>query len=269
MTVATSANPNYVENIEVGLIHEYLDWINLMTYDFHGPWGGDLDAVTNLNSPLYSVAEDPSPEPAHSSFNLDAAVQVYLELGTPPEKLNPGLAFYGRSFVGVPDENNGLFSSYTGVPPIGTWENGVFDYWDLEENYIDLGGYTSYWHPEALVPWLYNPVTQIMISYDDEDSINEKANYIVNENIGGAMFWEFSGDKYDTLLDQVVEVFNSYIPELPNGDLNDDGNVDILDVIIMVNYILSDTYISSADMNQDGSVDILDIVLLVNIILSI
>jgi hypothetical protein len=53
------------------------------------------------------------------------------------------------------------------------------------------------------------------------------------------------------------------------GDVNDDGVLNVLDVVSMVNIILNgDDYISSGDMNQDGVLDVLDIVTLVNIILS-
>ena len=53
------------------------------------------------------------------------------------------------------------------------------------------------------------------------------------------------------------------------GDVNDDGILNVLDVVSLVNIILNgDEYISSGDMNQDGSLDVLDIVTLVNIILS-
>ena len=74
----------------------------------------------------------------NTTFNLDAAVQLFIQSGVPYSKINAGLAFYGRSFAGVPDENNGLFASYTGVPGIGTWENGVFDYWDLDSYRSDI-----------------------------------------------------------------------------------------------------------------------------------
>ena len=54
------------------------------------------------------------------------------------------------------------------------------------------------------------------------------------------------------------------------GDVNHDGTVDILDVVLLVNIILSDgtEEDSSADVNGDGKTDILDVVRLVNIILS-
>ena len=270
LTVATTASSIYVENIEVELIHEYLDWINLMSYDLHGPWGGESNAVTNFNSSLYAISDDPSPYPINEDFNLDACVQLYIDLGVPREKLNAGLAFYGRSFAGVPNENNGLFALYTGVPGIGTWENGVFDYLDLDSNYINMNGYVSYWHPEGKVPWLYNPSTQIMISYDDEASIEEKASYILSEDIGGVMFWEFSSDKFSDLLNVVDSVLNHESSDNIVGDFNNDEALNILDVIILVNHILSPATVEldGADINSDGNINILDIVQLVNIILN-
>jgi GH18 family chitinase len=269
LTVATTASSIYVENIEVDLIHPYLDWINLMSYDLHGPWGGESNAVTNFNSSLFAVDEDPSPYPINEDFNLDASVQLYIQLGVPREKLNAGLAFYGRGFSGVLNENNGLFVSYSGAPEIGTWENGVFDYWDLYNNYIDMNGYVSYWHPQGKVPWVYNPSTQIMISYDNEESITEKVSYIISEDIGGVMFWEFSSDKFSNLLNIVDYVFNQDSTDYMIGDLNNDENVNVLDVVILVEYILNPSTIEldGSDINDDEDINVLDIIVLVGFIL--
>jgi len=51
------------------------------------------------------------------------------------------------------------------------------------------------------------------------------------------------------------------------GDLNDDEQINVLDVVAMVNLILSGEYIEAADMNGDGVINVLDIVVLVNVIL--
>ena len=51
------------------------------------------------------------------------------------------------------------------------------------------------------------------------------------------------------------------------GDVNDDGTVNILDIVQLTNMILSDDYQELADLNGDGVLNILDIVQLVNIIL--
>ena len=52
-----------------------------------------------------------------------------------------------------------------------------------------------------------------------------------------------------------------------NGDLNGDGVIDILDLIILVNMILNGEYSTIADWNDDGIVNILDIIIYKNIIL--
>ena len=60
---------------------------------------------------------------------------------------------------------------------------------------------------------------------------------------------------------------NYLLPQL-TGDLNFDSHVDILDIVLCVNIILSSLdYIESADINQDTIIDILDIILIINIIL--
>ena len=208
LTVATSASPIYQENLEIDLISQYVDWINVMTFDFHGPWNQASDPVTNFNTPLYMIPEDPSPEPYKSKFNISAAIEGYIEHGAPLEKLHASLAFYGRGFGGVPNQNNGLFQTFWGPANAGTWENGVFDYWDLAQNYIDMSGYVSYWNDVAKVPWIYNPNTQIMISYDNPQSMEIKANYAKSMDLGGVMFWEFSGDKFAVLLNTVYQTIN-------------------------------------------------------------
>tara|TARA_B100000029_G_scaffold498106_1_gene566507 strand:+ start:270 stop:1571 length:1302 start_codon:yes stop_codon:yes gene_type:complete len=52
------------------------------------------------------------------------------------------------------------------------------------------------------------------------------------------------------------------------GDLNSDSNIDVLDIVVMINLILSNDYQSNADINGDQSINVLDVVQLVNIILS-
>ena len=59
-----------------------------------------------------------------------------------------------------------------------------------------------------------------------------------------------------------------FINETITGDLNGDSIVDILDLVIAVNFVLSNQYNSSADLNLDSTVNVLDVIQLVNIILS-
>ena len=52
-----------------------------------------------------------------------------------------------------------------------------------------------------------------------------------------------------------------------SGDLNGDGLLNVLDVVVMVNLVLANDCPDSADMNADGSCNVLDVVILVNLIL--
>ena len=51
------------------------------------------------------------------------------------------------------------------------------------------------------------------------------------------------------------------------GDINSDGTINVQDIIILVNVILSGENNALADINDDGNIDVLDIVVIINIIL--
>lgn len=204
LSIAAPASPAVYENLEIQAIAEQLDWMNVMSYDFHGSWS----EKTNHQAALFASSQDPHADPvARTQFNGHAAAQAYLDVGVPGEKIVLGGAFYGRGWQGVPDINNGLYQSHSGVPQ-GTWEPGVFDYQDLKENYLPT--YNRYWDAEAMVPWLYNADTGIMISYDDPESLGHRAQYIVDQQLGGMMFWELSADDSEhSLLNAIADVLLS------------------------------------------------------------
>lgn len=194
LTIAAPAGPGIYANLEIAALGQILDWINVMTYDFHGGWAN----TTNFNAALYASSMDPTPDPvARTSFNVDAAMQAYLAAGVPSHKLVMGVPFYGRGWAGV-SGGDGLFRPASGPASPGTWEAGVFDYHDLAANYIPSS--PTYRHPEAEVPWLFDPATGVMISYDDPESLANKAQYVVANELGGVMFWELSGDTSDGAL---------------------------------------------------------------------
>ena len=193
LSIAAPAGPAVYANLELDQIHKILNWINLMTYDFHGAW----DATTNFNSPLYKSSTDPSPDlVVRNHFNVDAVVQAYLAAGIPPQKLVIGVPFYGRGWQGVQDINHGLYQAATGAAP-GRFEPGVYDYWDIKKNYLTT--YQRYWQDEAKVPWIYNADKGIMITYEDPQSVALKADYVNMNHLSGMMFWELSNDGGDLL----------------------------------------------------------------------
>lgn len=182
VTIAAPAGPLHYQNMEVGIIHRYLDWINLMGYDFHGPWGGGEDEITNHHSALYPA------EKGNPLYNVDSAVSYYLSEGVPHSKIVVGMPLYGRSY----SRAEGLFGAHKGIGEGTTSEAGIRFFSDIKQNL--LSSYIRFWDDEAKVPYLYNAKTQQFISYDDEESLALKCRYIRNHQLGGAMVWELGLD---------------------------------------------------------------------------
>jgi len=187
LTIAAPAGPRTIENLDLEAIATHVDWFNLMAYDFHGSW----NETTHFNAPLYPIRDDPATDAISRKLNVASAVKTYRDANVPAEKIVLGTPFFGRGWSGVKDINNGLLQPRTGIPK-GTWEAGVFDYKDLEANYI--GKYTRHWSDDAKVPWLFDAKTGIMIGYDDPESIRLKAAFAKDNKLGGVMFWELSAD---------------------------------------------------------------------------
>lgn len=196
LTIASGASPTYAANTELANIASIVDWINIMTYDFNGAW----QKISAHNAPLNAdPAAASAGVPDSNTFNVAAGAQGHLNAGVPAAKLVLGVPFYGRGWDGCAQANNGQYQTCSGGSSIGTWEAGSFDFYDLEANYINKNGYTRYWNDTAKVPFLYNASNKRFISYDDAESIGHKTAYIKSKGLGGAMFWELSGDRNKTL----------------------------------------------------------------------
>jgi GH18 family chitinase len=203
LTIAAPVGPGNIRNLELKEIASIVDWVNLMTYDLHGPW----DTTTNFNAPLFQTSTDPS----DAALNVDAAVQTYLSSDVPAEKLVLGVPFYGYGWTVSSDADNGLYQPVSGLAP-GTWEKGAYEYQDIQKNY--LSKYQHYWDAEAYVPWLYDAATKTFISYDDAQSLEAKAGYAHDQGLTGIMIWELSqGD--ESLLDAIYKGLNASGPTKP------------------------------------------------------
>jgi chitinase len=200
LTIAAPTVPSRYQNVELDKIAKYLDWFNLMTYDFYGSWS----KMTNFNSPLYPSTADPDrAQDRNATHNCDAAVQAYLQAGIPAHKLLLGLPLFGRGFAGVAKVNNGLYQLHNATPP----RLQALAYKDIVATY--LGTCKRYWHSQAKVPWLYDENSRIMISYDDPNSLRIKAHYVLDHGLGGVMFWELSqDDAKNTLVNTVYQVLH-------------------------------------------------------------
>lgn len=56
------------------------------------------------------------------------------------------------------------------------------------------GTYTRHFNTTMVTPWLWNEQKKVYLSTEDLESINTKADYVIDRGIGGIMFWELAGD---------------------------------------------------------------------------
>lgn len=149
---------------------QYLDFWNMMAYDFSGSW----DQIANHQANVFG-----------GPISANGSIQWYISQGVPRNKIIMGVPLYGRSFMNT----GGPRQPFQGVGP-GSWEQGVYDY-----RALPLPGSYVMRDEQALSSWTYNYQTKEMVSFDSEEVGRWKGEWIRKEGLGGSMFWELSGDK--------------------------------------------------------------------------
>ncbi|MCC3356339.1 glycosyl hydrolase family 18 protein [Bacillus sp. REN16] len=191
LSIAGAANTGFVKNTTIGLSQQYLDYVQVMTYDIHGTW----EPLADLNAPLY--------DDNGKTWSVDKAITAYLDAGVPAEKIVMGVPFYGYRYNVTSSENNGLRQPYQGS---GSATYGKI----MREDYVN-NGYERFWDEGTQTPYLFNAEQSIFITYDDPESLQIKANYIRERGLGGAMIWEISQDHGIDLLDSLYQVLKDPI----------------------------------------------------------
>ncbi|NGN66188.1 chitinase [Streptomyces sp. A7024] len=172
---ADGSSGGKIDAADYGGAAQYADWYNVMTYDFFGAW--DADGPTAPHSPLRSYDGIPQ-----QGFNSDAAIQKLKGKGVPASKLLLGIGFYGRGWTGVTQAAPG--GSASGPAP-GTYEQGIEDYKVLKGRCPATGTIAGTAYAHCGSQWW---------SYDTPATIGGKMTYAKDQGLGGAFFWEFSGD---------------------------------------------------------------------------
>lgn len=191
LTIAAGADQYYIDGTEMDKVQQYLDFVQLMTYDMRG----GFQVLTGHHTNLYTGTGD------LFRISVDASVRLFMQAGVPKEKIVIGAAFYSRVWNQVPNRNNGLYQM------AGTTGGYGPDFTKLAAEYINKNGYTRYWDEEACAPYLFNGSS--LISYDDEESIQHKCDYVKQSGVAGVMFWEYSCDDTHRLLDAIYQGLNA------------------------------------------------------------
>ncbi len=74
---------------------------------------------------------------------------------------------------------------------------------------INKSEYYRYWDSSAQAPYLFNFYKGIFVTYDDEESVQAKCEYVKENNMAGVMFWEYSSDPKEYLLDEINRAFSA------------------------------------------------------------
>ena len=147
--------------------------------------------------------------------------------------------------------------------------------------YIDYGGYLSNWggddHPEMKIAFFNeNGVqieqTDILDTYNsswtllrNEQQIPENTHYVKMILMGT----RYAGDDNDSYFDDLfLRIWQNQTCINLLGDLNQDGGLNVQDIILMINLVLNNDYMLLADINEDNIINVQDVVLLINLILN-
>uniref|UniRef100_A0A3Q3MYX0 chitinase n=1 Tax=Mastacembelus armatus TaxID=205130 RepID=A0A3Q3MYX0_9TELE len=156
---------------EVNKISLHLDFINIMTYDYHGHW----EAYTGHNSPLYRSSVDSG---SHIHHNINSSVAHWLALGAPVEKL------FAADSLGAPANGPADAGPYTRT-------SGFWAYYEICHF---IGSATIEWISEQEVP--YATYGSSWVGFDDKRSYSSKVQWMNANNLGGAHVWTLDMDDF-------------------------------------------------------------------------
>lgn len=168
---------------------DYLDYVNVMTYDMRGSFTKLAGHHTNL----YSYKD--------GALSADQAVSYLLRKGLDPKKIVIGGAWYARKWTGFPENTKDALTSVA-----KTFGTQTLDYNELKM-LVDENPEFVYWDETAQAPYYFDGSQ--FLSYDDLRSVKAKAAYIKAHHLRGFMYWEHSLDLSNTLVNAVWQVFEA------------------------------------------------------------
>lgn len=185
LLIAAPAGMDKLAQFDFKGIDRYLDFWNVMCYDFAGGWS----TKTGYHANLFGDNGD-------NPLNCDDVIKYYIKHGIHPSRLVMGMPLYGRNFFGAATGDIGApFTKERGPnPPV---DQDTVDYNKLIPGQQNMD-------PRKVGALVYDPKAHLFITYDDVQCTRIKARYIQLNGLGGGMWWDLAGDTKDpqTLLVQ-------------------------------------------------------------------
>ena len=181
ISVATAGGYDKLANLNLQGIDPYVDFYNVMTYDFHGGWEsqtGHQAAMTN----------DPS------GYDVVTAIEQFQINNVDLNKVILGAPTYTRAWGGVDaGDTLGLGNAGDSRLAPGSFEAGNYDQKDLITG-ISNGSFDLIWDDDSKAAFAYSDETRIWSSVETPATIAGKTAFIDEMGLGGMMFWALSND---------------------------------------------------------------------------
>lgn len=174
LTAATPGGIDNYQNIQLESAAQWVNYFNVMTYDYAGPWSN----TTGFISPLYDTTYDPG-----SNYSVNTTVTDYLKAGVPANKILLGSEFVSYEWTGVTGGTDGAFGTGTASQAITTYATVVG---------MSQTGYTKYRDSSSQSPWMFNGSD--FWTFEDPTLVQAKVQYAKDNNLGGIMVWNLNGD---------------------------------------------------------------------------
>ena len=185
VTAAIAGGKWQPDNYNLNVSKQYLDYINMMTYDMSnngGNYQGPLYPNNTFHDPVNRVGK------TYDSCSIEESIEIYNnEYGVPNSKILIGIPFYGRMQTRTYNESTNTYGPWNAAGSIG------YHYIeDTKLNNPDL--YTVKYDDRTKAAYIINKDGTEFISYDNPRSIRDKASYVFQEGLAGMMYWEHYHD---------------------------------------------------------------------------
>jgi len=219
LTAAVSPSQHILQlGYDTAVLNKYLDFINVMTYDYYGGWGDQ----TGHNSPLYQNSCG-----ANKTYSSDQTMTAWHMSGIDRSKLIMGIPMYGRSFT-LKDPSEHGFDAPTkfdgGKAGLYTRSKGFLSYYEICSA-VNNGDFQVV-HDEKPLIGPYAHGRGQWIGFDDPEIIEEKMNYIKSKKYGGAMIWALDLDDFSGVCKcgtyPLLKTINSGLDRIPPLNLSPD-----------------------------------------------
>ncbi|KAL8668957.1 MAG: hypothetical protein Q9168_006439 [Polycauliona sp. 1 TL-2023] len=172
VTSALPAGAWALKHIDLAKAARQMDYVNLMAYDFAGPWGQMSGFQAQLHVPPHT--------PDNMKNSGQAAVQYMRSKGVPANKITLGIPAYGHSFIGASNVNQ-KFKSSGG-------DGGSFEYSQLPRP-----GTEERINKQAVAAYCVGGDGGL-VTYDNPETVRMKAQFAKEQNLAGLFYWTGPGD---------------------------------------------------------------------------